>query len=192
MAKSTTDPEPSRSRAPASTVEAFVENALFMSRWLLAPIYLGLVLGTLALLIIFARELFELFHLAVSSSTKAESIILVILSLIDISLAANLVMIVTFAGYENFVSKMDIEDHPDRPAWLGKIDFGGLKLKLVASIAAISAIQLLKVFVTEANLSSERIYWMIVIHITFVMSGVLLAIMDYITAKSKALGYEGD
>lgn len=154
--------------------------------------YLGLVVGTLALVIVFGREMLELFHYAFAAKVKAESIILIILSLIDISLAANLVMIVTFAGYENFVSKMDIEDHPDRPAWLGKIDFGGLKLKLVASIAAISAIQLLKVFVTESDLSSDRIYWMIVIHITFVVSGVLLAVMDFITAKSKALGYEGD
>jgi len=188
----TTEPKPKLSRAPAGPIEALVENALFLSRWLLAPIYLGLVLGTVALVWMFARELVELFHLVLFEKVKAEAVILVILSLIDISLAANLVMIVTFAGYENFVSKMDIENHPDRPAWLGKIDFGGLKLKLVASIAAISAIQLLKVFVVEANLASDRIYWMIVIHITFVISGVLLAIMDYITAKSKALGYEGD
>lgn len=188
----TEEMKPRRSRAPANVFEAAIENILFLSRWLLAPLYLGLIIASLALVIMFARELAELFHLAFADKTKPESIILVILSLIDISLAANLVMIVTFAGYENFVSKLDIEDHPDRPEWLGKIDFGGLKLKLVASIAAISAIQLLKVFVTDANLASERIFWMIVIHVTFVISGVMLAVMDYITAKSKALGYAGD
>ncbi len=173
-------------------VEGVVERALFHARWLLAPIYLGLVVGLFALVVIFARETVLLVGLAFAPGVKSETVILLVLSLVDVSLAANLVLIVIFSGYENFVSKLIHGHHPDRPQWLGKIDFGGLKLKLVASIAAISAIQLLKVFVQDANLSGERIMWLVVIHLTFVVSGVMLAIMDLLTAKAKQLGYDGD
>jgi uncharacterized protein (TIGR00645 family) len=176
----------------AERVEGVLERVLFHSRWLLAPIYFGLVVGLLALTVVFMRELASLFTLVFSPNVKAETVILWVLTLVDVSLAANLVLIVIFSGYENFVSKLLHLDHPDRPDWLGKIDFGGLKLKLIASIAAISAIQLLKVFVQDSNLSGERIMWLVVIHLTFVLSGVMLAVMDYLTAKSKQLGYEGD
>ncbi len=172
--------------------ELTIENGLFWSRWLLAPIYIGLVLSLLALLVMFMRELAATFLLAFSDKAKADDVILLILSLIDISLAANLVIIVVFSGYENFVSKMDNESHPDRPEWLGKIDFGGLKLKLIASIAAISAIQLLKQFVNMGEIDSTKIYWLVVIHVVFVISGLVLAVMDYVSAKAKKLGYAGD
>jgi len=183
---------PARPLAPRSRAEAIIETGLFASRWLLAPIYIGLVLGLCALVYVFGKELITLFNAVTAPNAKAETAILLVLSLIDVSLAANLVLIVVFAGFENFVSRMDNQDHPDRPTWLGKIDFGGLKLKLIASVAAISAIQLLKVFMQETNLSSERVFWLVVIHLTFVVSGVLLAVMDYVTAKAKQLGYDGD
>lgn len=180
-----------RSRQPRGALEWLVEEGLFASRWLLAPIYLGLVIGLAALVVVFLSDLWALISLILQGRIKSDLVILAVLTLIDISLAANLVLIVCLSGFENFVSKFDNEDHPDRPDWLGKIDFGGLKLKLIASVAAISAIQLLKVFVQDATLSSERIFWLIVIHMTFVVSGVLLAVMDWITAKSKVLGYDG-
>lgn len=186
-------PEDAPRRAtPANDAEAWLERLLFAARWLLAPIYLGLALSLIALIAIFAQDLYELAMAVVTAHAKPEKVIVAVLSLIDISLAGGLVMIVTLAGYENFVSKFDNEGHPDRPAWLGKVDFGGLKLKLIASIAAISAIQLLKIFMSEAELAPDRILWMLVIHITFVVSGVLLAVMDYITARTKTLGYPGD
>ena len=182
---------PARPRA-FERAEIALEQGMFGARWLLAPIYLGLVLSLAAILVVFAREFIHLVAILFAPNLHAEAVILLILSLIDLSLVANLVLIVVFSGFESFVSKMDIRDHPDRPQWMGKIDFGGLKLKLIASIAAISAIQLLKVFMQEQAPSSERVLWLVVIHLTFVVSGTLLAVMDYITAKSKTYGYEGD
>ena len=111
-------------------------------------------------------------------------VILWVLALVDLSLTANLIVMVIFAGYENFVSKMDVGDHPDRPTWMGTIDFSAMKLKLVASIVAISAIQLLKVFMSLESYTRESIIFLIAIHITFVVSGVLLAWMDYIAEKA--------
>ncbi len=190
-------PETPKMQAPekyprAARLERAVETTLFLSRWLLAPIYIGLIIALFALLIVFAKELVQTFSAALSNKAKADDVILFILSLIDISLAANLVLIVVYSGYENFVSKLENDNHPDRPEWLGKIDFGGLKLKLIASIAAISAIQLLKQFVNLSEVDPSKIYWLVVIHITFVISGLVLAIMDYVSAKAKQLGYDGD
>ena len=119
--------------------------------------------------------------------------ILVVLTLIDLTLAANLLLIVLFSGYENFVSKLDIDDGDDRPDWMGKVDFCGLKMKLIASIVAISGIHLLKRFMEIGD--SARIprsarpscYWLVVIHLTFVVSGVLLALMDWLTARRQEI-----
>lgn len=168
-------------------IEKTLETTLFASRWLLAPLYLGLIGALLALVFVFFMDLFHLLPSLLTLSP--EKIILAVLSLIDISLAGNLVMIVMFSGYENFVSKMDIK-HVDKPGWMGKIDFGGLKLKLVASIAAISAIQLLKYFMDISNISETKLMWLVIVHITFVVSGVLLALMDYITAITAKAGYK--
>ena len=110
-----------------------------------------------------------------------------VLALIDLSLAANLLLIVIFSGYENFVSRMDLHDHEDRPNWQGEVDFSGLKLKLVASIVAISGIHLLKVFMDVGKYAPEHIRWMVVIHLVFVVSGVLLAAMDWISNHGKSL-----
>jgi uncharacterized protein (TIGR00645 family) len=109
---------------------------------------------------------------------------------VDLSLTANLLLIVIFAGYENFVSKIHVSDGEDRPAWMGTVDFSGLKIKLIASIVAISAIALLRVFLplgdAGAPVDSERVHWLVVIHLTFVVSGVLLAAMDWIASRIKA------
>ena len=112
-----------------------------------------------------------------------------VLALIDLSLAANLLLIVIFSGYENFVSRMDLADHEDRPDWQGEVDFSALKLKLVASIVAISGIHLLKVFMDVGQYDPEQIRWMVVIHLVFVISGVLLAAMDWIANHAKSLKY---
>src|SRR5262245_26606961 len=128
-------------------LESVLENGLFASRWLMAPFYVGLVFSIVALLIVFFQELWEKAQLlfTISAETghfvlREEEVIMLALSLIDLSLAANLVIIVIFAGYENFVSKMDVANEADRPEWMGHVDFSGLKLKLVASIVAISGI----------------------------------------------------
>ncbi len=166
-------------------LETWLERGLFASRWLMAPFYVGLVIALAALIVVFFQELFhELPHLL---EMKPENAIMLALSLIDLSLAANLLVIVILSGYENFVSKIDTASHEDRPDWMGTVDFSGLKMKLIASIVAISAIALLKAFLklTEPNvaLDQPRLLWLVVVHLSFVVSGVLLAVMDWLNGK---------
>ncbi len=168
-------------------VEQGFEKLLFASRWLLAPIYLGLVAALGLLVVVFLRELFHYLPMALEMSD--EKVILLILSLIDLALAGNLLLIVIFSGYENFVSKLDLDGEVDRPDWMGKIDFSGLKIKLIASIVAISAIQLLKQFMEvgkESGVSPVELRWLIALHLTFVFSGVMMAVMDWLKARSKS------
>lgn len=157
-------------------IERNLERGIFASRWLLAPFYVGLIGSLVLLLIKFAQEFL---HLAprVLEMSETEAL-LGVLTLVDLSLAGNLLLMVIFAGYENFVSKIDAADHVDRPEWMGKIDYGGLKLKLITSIVAISAIQLLKAFMNVGAVGREDLAWMVGIHLVFVVSGVLLAFMD--------------
>ncbi|SOC14289.1 uncharacterized protein (TIGR00645 family) [Rhodobacter sp. JA431] len=166
-------------------MERAIERVLFASRWLMAPMYLGLVAVLAILLWAFALELYH-FALEVPR-LDVDHAVMGALSLIDLSLAANLLLIVIFSGYENFVSRMDTGDHEDRPDWQGEVDFSTLKLKLVASIVAISGIHLLKVFMDLDKYPQEKIIWMVVIHLVFVISGVLLAAMDWITNHAKTL-----
>jgi uncharacterized protein (TIGR00645 family) len=175
------DPSPAPSRR---SPEIWLEQILFSSRWVMAPFYLGLVVSLVAMLYVFLLELFEdLRHVV---TMNGEGAILMGLSLIDLSLAANLILIVIFSGYENFVSKIDIAGHEDRPAWMGTVDFSGLKLKLVASIVAISAISLLRTFMKlgDGDLDEAQLKWRVIIHLTFVASGVLLALMDLLASRS--------
>jgi uncharacterized protein (TIGR00645 family) len=166
----------------AKVLERLLERALFASRWLMAPFYVGLVVALMVLLVVFVHAIVS--ELPALGHLDEANVILWVLTLIDLSLAANLIVMVIFAGYENFVSKMDIQNHPDRPTWMGTIDFSAMKLKLLASIVAISAIQLLKVFMSISSYTREYIIFLIAIHLTFVVSGVLLALMDYIAEKA--------
>ena len=162
--------------------EKFMERLMFASRWLLAPFYFGLIISLFFLLIVFIKEVIHfLFHF----STDETELILFILTLIDLSFAGNLLIIVIFSGYENFVSKINIKNHEDKPEWMGTVDFGGLKLKLVSSIVAISGIHLLKVFFGLENYTQNQIILYIAVHLTFVLSGVLLAYMDSLIIKGK-------
>lgn len=166
-------------------IETFIERGLFASRWLMAPFYIGLVGALIILLISFFQELFHFISLVPNVSQN--DAVLGVLSLIDLSLAGNLLVIVIFSGYENFVSKMDIKDQKDQPEWKGTVDFSTLKLKLIASIVAISGIHLLKIFMAVDKFSKTEIEWMVIIHIVFVISGVLLALMDLIASKAKQI-----
>ncbi|MCU0835696.1 MAG: TIGR00645 family protein [Chromatiaceae bacterium] len=164
-------------------LEHGLELMIFNSRWLLAPIYIGLVLSVLLLLFKFVQEFF---HIVANMLGSSESdVILAVLTLVDLSLVANLLLIVIFSGYENFVSKIHTDEHEDRPEWMGKVDFSGLKLKLVASIVAISGIELLKAFVNIAAYTNTELAWKVGIHAVLVVSGVLLAWMDRIAASTK-------
>lgn len=168
-------------------LEHAVEVMIFNSRWLLAPFYLGLVIGIGMLLVKFGQEFFHLVP-HVFEYSEAD-FILALLTLVDMSLVANLLLIIIFSGYENFVSKINTAGHEDRPEWMGKVDFSGLKAKVIASIVAISAIELLKAFVHISVGSGEpaewtwteddkAIAWKVAIHVVLVISGVLFAVMD--------------
>lgn len=166
-------------------MERLIERTLFVSRWIMAPMYLGLVGALAILLYAFAIDLTH--FVAGLGQLGVDDAILGVLSLIDLSLMGNLVLIVIFSGYENFVSRMDFEGHEDRPSWQGEVDFSTLKQKLVASIVAISGIHLLEVFMDLSKYSAEKIRWMIIIHMVFVISGVLLALTDWMAMKAKGM-----
>ena len=192
-------------------IEHFLEVLIFNSRWLLAPFYLGLMIGMVILLVKFFQEFVHLIPHTLDSSES--DVVLAILTLVDMSLVANLLLIIVFSGYENFVSKIDTAGHEDRPDWMGKVDFSGLKMKVIASIVAISAIELLKAFVNiGAQLDAmalaiatgaaatgaavapagdwtwtpadKSLLWKVVIHVVLVTSGVLFAIMDRVAGSN--------
>lgn len=168
-------------RPRTSPVERLIERTIFGSRWLLAPFYLGLILGLVVLLAKFVQQTIAL--LARALAADGSEIIVGILSLIDLSLMANLLLMVIFAGYESFVSRLEVQAHEVRLDWMGQIGFGDLKLKLMASIVAISAIRVLEEFMNVEHLSDRTLAWYVGIHLAFVVSGVLLAVMDRITGR---------
>jgi uncharacterized protein (TIGR00645 family) len=170
------------------SLELWLEWGLFASRWLLAPMYVGLAAAVAILLVVFVKELIHTAPLVIQSG-RVDDAVMMALSLIDLSLAANLLILVILTGYENFVSKIDIGDHPDRPSWMGKLDFSGLKMKLIASIVAISAVALLRVFMAlaapGASPEPAKLMWLVGLHLTFVVSGVLMAVMDWVSRKAE-------
>jgi uncharacterized protein (TIGR00645 family) len=168
-------------------IERALEAGLFGSRWLLAPFYVGLVVALAMLLVVFVRELVT--SIPEILDLDAEKMILAVLTLIDLSLAGNLVLIVIFSGYENFVSKIDTGDSEDRPSWMGTLDFSGLKMRLIGSMVAISAISLLRTFVslTEPGtaLDERKLFWLVALHVTFLFSGVMFALMDWLAGLTE-------
>ncbi|WP_201593953.1 TIGR00645 family protein [Psychrobacter vallis] len=168
-------------------LERYLEKTIFNSRWILAPFYLGLVLGIILLFIKFVQKTFMMFTTVVNASVS--DVIVNILVLVDLSLVASLLLIIIFSGYEIFVSKIDTGDHVDRPSWMGKVDFSGLKLKVIGAIVAISAIDLLKSFMDIpdelSDAEADKLMWKVIIHMTFVLSGLLFAIMDKVVGDTK-------
>jgi uncharacterized protein (TIGR00645 family) len=179
--------EPTSPKSTRSTVENFLEQMLFGARWLLAPFYFGLAISLGVLLIKF---IIELSHLTMTAFTSSETdAILGVLTLVDLALTGSLLIIVIFSGYENFVSKIDHTKHEDWPEWMGTIDFSALKLKLLSSIVAISAVQLLKQFMSLKTITPENervLYWLVIIHVVFVVSSVLLALSDRIAGHGNS------
>jgi len=168
------------------SVENLLERLLTASRWLLAPFFVGLALGIVILLIKFVQEFYKLAARAMAMSE--EEAILGMLSLVDLALTGALVMIVIFSGYENFVSKIDHTADRNWPEWMGSIDFTALKIKLLGSIVAISAVQLLKQFMTVKTASDRDLLWYAIIHVVFVVSSVLLALSDRLSGDIKSAG----
>ena len=157
-------------------MERFLENAMYASRWLLAPIYFGLSLALLALTLKFFQEIW---HILPHVFEMAEAdLILLLLSLIDMSLVGGLLVMVMMSGYENFVSQIDLEEGREKLSWLGKLDTSSLKQKVAASIVAISSIHLLRIFMNAENVDNDKMMWYVIIHLTFVASAFAMGYMD--------------
>jgi uncharacterized protein (TIGR00645 family) len=160
-------------------MERLIERMMYASRWLLAPLYLALSLGLLALSIKFFQELWHLLpHILSLDETE---LILELLTLIDLTLVGSLTIIVMFSGYENFVSQLDISESTEKLSWLGTHDYGSLKMKVAASIVAISSIHLLKVFMNIPQIDNDKLLWYVVIHLTLVVSASFMGYLDKIT-----------
>lgn len=160
-------------------IENFVEALLFASRWLLVPFYIGLATCIGLLLVKFGKEFLHFVEFVFTGTSN--DVVIGLLTMIDVVLLANLLIIIIFAGYENFVSKIDTGGHEDRPDWMGHVSFSDLKMKLIGSIVAISGIELLKAFVDVQSFTTEQLAWKVGIHLTFVISGLLFAVSDWLT-----------
>ena len=172
-------------------MERTIEKLLFASRWILAPVYLGLSLALVALGIKFFMELY---HLLTHVWTLSEAdLVLVLLAMVDMVLVGSLIIMVMFSGYENFVSALDVDTGGEKLSWLGKLDANSLKLKVASSIVAISSIHLLRAFMeTPGYFKPGRedgdniLMWYVIIHLTFVVSAVMMGVLDRITSGSKS------
>jgi len=153
-----------------------LERLMYASRWLLAPIYIGLSLALLALFIKFFQELYHFmpFILQVEES----NLLLKVLSLIDLTLVGSLIVIVMFSGYENFVSRMDLGEATEKLDWLGTHDYGSLKMKIATSLVAISSIHLLEVFMNIDTTNNGKVMWYALVHLTFVISALLMGYLE--------------
>ncbi len=172
----------------AGPLERKLESGIFLGRWLLAPFYIGLLSAIVLLLVKFFHELFEAIP-AIFTMSESETV-LVVLSLIDMALIANLMLMVAFVGYDHFVSRLGSDDKKDNPSWLRSTDYHGLKLKALGSIAVIAAIQLLRVFFDIHSYSEQQLVWKVVILVAVSVCGVLLAWMDRIAHPNHVPGHE--
>lgn len=162
-------------------MERFFENTMYAARWLLAPVYLGLSLGLLALSIKFFQEVWHVLpHIF---SVEESELILTLLSLVDMGLVGGLLVMVMFSGYENFVSSLDINEDKEKLSWLGKMDSGSLKNKVAASIVAISSIHLLRIFMDAKNVLDNKLMWYVIIHLTFVVSAFAMGHLDKLSRR---------
>jgi len=165
-------------------LENALESSMFASRWFMAPVYVVLSLSLAVIMLKVVQEFMHNIPLMITMDIR--NLLLFVLHIVDLALIGNLVLMILFAGYENFVSKIDAaKDSEDKPSWMGKVDFSGLKLKLISSIVAISGINLLEAFMSLKDHTDREIKWQIIIHLVFIASGVLLALMDWIASKTK-------
>ncbi|WP_153130938.1 TIGR00645 family protein [Dechloromonas hortensis] len=169
----------------------FLESFIFSSRWIQAPLYIGLIVAQLVYCWLFMVELSHLVHNAFDTAHLSETeVMLVVLGLIDVVMIANLLVMVIVGGYETFVSRLDLENHPDQPEWLSHVNAGVLKIKLSTAIIGISSIHLLKSFINAANLSQHTLMWQVVIHVVFLFSALIMAIVDKTMTQTLALQHQ--
>ena len=165
--------------------ENLIERVLFASRWLLAPLYLGLGLVLIGFTITFVTEIIHYLPLVLNGTET--SLVLASLALVDLTLVASLVLMVMISGYENFVSKIEIAEVGEKLSWFGKLDSGTLKVKVAASIVAISSIHLLKAFMNVSDIPDDKLLWLVVMHLTFVVSAVMLGVLDRMVFGDKRI-----
>ncbi len=186
----------SPARSPARR-QSVLSQTIFLSRWLQAPLYLGLIVAQVVYVYRFLVELWHLIgfaalgHAAPASVpggvTDTETVVmLTVLGLIDVVMIANLLIMVIVGGYETFVSRLNLTDHPDQPEWLSHVNAGVLKVKLAMALIGISSIHLLKTFINAERTPAEAIKWQVVIHVTFVLSALTLAYIDKLTRPAHA------
>ena len=172
------------SQRPRSASQVALGNLIFFSRWLQAPLYVGLIMAQMVYVYHFIMELWHLFEKAHHISET--DIMLAVLGLIDVVMIANLLIMVIVGGYETFVSRLNLQGHPDQPEWLSHVNAGVLKVKLATALIGISSIHLLKTFIGASHLPDRTIAWQIIIHLTFVGSALALAITDRIATPPKS------
>jgi uncharacterized protein (TIGR00645 family) len=160
-------------------IEHTLERLMYASRWLLAPIYIGLSLALLALFIKFFQELYHFMPFILDLGES--QLLLKLLSLIDLTLVGSLIVIVMFSGYENFVSPINIDESTEKLDWLGTHDYGSLKMKIASSLVAISSIHLLEIFMNIETTANDKIQWYVLVHLTFVISALLMGYLDKLT-----------
>ena len=162
-------------------MEKIIESIFYASRWLLAPIYIGLSLALILLGLKFFEEVIHFFPLVFAASES--ELVLIVLSLIDLALVGGLLVMVMFSGYENFISQIDLKEGKEKLSWLGKLDSGSLKQKVAASIVAISSIHLLQKFMDADKITNDKLMWYVIIHLTFVLSAIGMAMVDKMNEK---------
>jgi len=171
-------------RHPSMTVMA---SLIFWSRWFQAPLYLGLIVAQAVYVFLFLKELA---HLVIEANTFTEvQIMLLVLGLIDVVMIANLLIMVIIGGYETFVSRLNLKEHPDQPQWLSHVNATTMKIKLAMALIGISSIHLLKTFINAEHMTEVTIKWQVIIHLTFIVSAIAMAITDYIMNKSIAVAH---
>ena len=171
-------------------MERLIETLMYRARWLLAPIYLGLSLALIALGVKFFQEVVHLLvHII---ELKEASMVLIVLSLIDIAMVGGLLVMVMMSGYENFVSQLDVPEGGEKLSWLGKMDSSSLKAKIAASIVAISSIHLLKIFMDAEEVDNTKIMWYILLHLTFVGSAFAMGYLDILARDKESAKYHVD
>ncbi|MDQ5947367.1 MAG: hypothetical protein QG619_2799 [Pseudomonadota bacterium] len=177
--------------ATMNKIVKLLETSIFASRWIQAPLYLGLIVAQLVYCYLFMVELSHLVGAAFSNKQISETdVMLVVLGLIDVVMIANLLIMVIVGGYETFVSRLDLEGHPDQPEWLSHVNAGVLKIKLSTAIIGISSIHLLKSFINATNLSEHTLQWQVIIHVVFLFSALAMALVDKTMTQTLALQHQ--
>jgi len=167
-----------------SKFESVLENIIFNSRWLQAPLYIGLIVGGI---LYTYKFIVELLHLCTSINHISETALMLgVLTLVDITMVANLLIMVIIGGYSTFVSRLDIEKHEDKPEWLQKVDAGTLKVKLAGSLVGVSGIHLLQIFINIENKNREHVMWQVIIHVVFLISSLALAFTEKLLHQKNA------